>query len=73
MTTAAMVLGVMPLIARERRGRRVALQHGHGDRQRAAIGTLFTLFVVPAVYMLLSGEKEAVVRTAPDAASSAAL
>ena len=34
MTTAAMVLGVIPLVIATRRRRRVALQHGPGDRQR---------------------------------------
>ena len=34
MTTAAMVLGVVPLIIASRRRRGVALQHGPGDRQR---------------------------------------
>jgi multidrug efflux pump subunit AcrB len=34
MTTAAMVLGVVPLITGQRRRRGVALQHGPGDRQR---------------------------------------
>jgi hypothetical protein len=35
MTTAAMVLGVLPLIAANRRRRRVTLQFGSGDRLRA--------------------------------------
>ena len=34
MTTAAMVLGVVPLITATRRRRGVALRHGAGDRQR---------------------------------------
>jgi len=54
MTTAAMVLGVLPLV----------LAHGAGAAGRHAmglvicaglsIGTLFTLFVVPAMYMALN-------------------
>ena len=54
MTTAAMVLGVVPLI----------LAHGAGAVSRfniglviatgISIGTFFTLFVVPAMYMFLA-------------------
>ena len=54
MTTAAMVLGVLPLVFAQGRGRRLALRHRPGPfRAGLAIGTLFTLFVVPAVYMLI--------------------
>jgi multidrug efflux pump len=59
MTTFAMVLGALPL----------ALAHGAGMESRQPIGlvivggmtlgTLFTLFVVPAMYVLLSREKAA--------------
>jgi multidrug efflux pump len=59
MTTFAMVLGALPL----------ALAHGAGMESRQPIGlvivggmtlgTLFTLFVVPAIYVLLSREKAA--------------
>jgi len=56
MTTAAMVLGVVPLViasgagAAGRRAMGIVLFTG------LSIGTLFTLFVVPAMYMLLGEE-----------------
>jgi multidrug efflux pump len=56
MTTAAMVLGVVPLViasgagAAGRRAMGIVLFTG------LAIGTLFTLFIVPAVYILLGAE-----------------
>ena len=46
-----------PADHRQRCGRGVALQYGPGDRRSGiAIGTLFTLFVVPAVYMLIAAK-----------------
>jgi len=56
MTTAAMVFGVIPLV--------IASGAGAAGRQAMglvlftglSIGTLFTLFVVPAMYMLLGTE-----------------
>jgi len=39
---------------RERCGRGEPLQHGAGDRDRGRHRTLFTLFVVPAMYVLLA-------------------
>lgn len=59
MTTAAMVLGVVPLV--------IAAGAGAAGRQAMgiviftglSIGTLFTLFVVPAVYMLLAADHHA--------------
>ena len=53
MTTAAMVLGVVPLVFAQRRRRRFALCHRLVISTGLAIGTLFTLFVVPGVYMLI--------------------
>jgi multidrug efflux pump len=56
MTTAAMVLGVLPLViasgagAAGRRAMGVVLFTG------LSIGTLFTLFIVPAVYILLGAD-----------------
>ncbi|MBV8210469.1 MAG: efflux RND transporter permease subunit [Burkholderiaceae bacterium] len=56
MTTAAMVLGVVPLViasgagASGRRAMGLVIFTGMG------IGTLFTLFVVPAMYAFLSGK-----------------
>lgn len=58
MTTAAMVLGALPL----------AISAGAGAESRATIGwviiggmtigTLFTLFVVPVVYSLLATQRQ---------------
>jgi multidrug efflux pump len=52
MTTAAMVLGVLPLIT----------------AAGLSIGTVFTLFVVPAVYMLLGADRSKAVAAARMAA-----
>jgi len=53
MTTAAMVLGVLPLINASGAGAVSRFDMGLVIASGIAIGTLFTLFVVPAVYMLL--------------------
>jgi multidrug efflux pump len=58
MTTAAMVLGVAPLIAASGAGAVSRFNMGLVIASGIAIGTLFTLFVVPAVYMML-GHNEA--------------
>jgi multidrug efflux pump len=61
MTTAAMVLGVVPLViatgagAAGRRSMGIVLFTG------LSIGTLFTLFVVPAMYILLGAQHKQVV------------
>jgi multidrug efflux pump len=52
MTTAAMVLGVMPLVFASGAGAAIGLVISAG----LAIGTLFTLFVIPGVYMLLGAD-----------------
>jgi multidrug efflux pump len=57
MTTAAMVFGVVPLV--------IATGAGAAGRQAMgiviftgmAIGTLFTLFVVPAMYLFLATDR----------------
>ena len=56
MTTAAMVFGVIPLVIASGAG--AAGRHAMGLVlfTGLSIGTLFTLFVVPAVYMLLGAE-----------------
>ena len=56
MTTAAMVLGVVPLVIAAGAG--AAGRHAMGlvIFTGMSIGTLFTLFVVPAVYMLLAAD-----------------
>jgi multidrug efflux pump len=56
MTTAAMVVGVLPLIFASGAGAASRFAMGMVIATGLSIGTLFTLFVVPAVYMLLSGE-----------------
>jgi len=54
MTTAAMVLGVLPLILATGAGAVSRFNMGLVIATGIAIGTLFTLFVVPAVYMMLA-------------------
>ncbi len=56
MTTAAMVLGVVPLVIASGAG--AAGRHDMGLVIFAglSIGTLFTLFVVPAVYMMIGAD-----------------
>jgi multidrug efflux pump len=68
MTTAAMVFGVIPLVIAAGAG--AAGRHAMGLVlfTGLSIGTLFTLFVVPAVYMLLGAEHH----RAPAAAAGAA-
>jgi multidrug efflux pump len=54
MTTAAMVLGVMPLIIATGAGAASRFNMGVVIASGLSIGTCFTLFVVPGVYMVLS-------------------
>jgi multidrug efflux pump len=54
MTTAAMVLGVVPLITATGAGAVSRFNMGLVIASGLAIGTLFTLFVVPAVYLLIA-------------------
>ena len=56
MTTAAMVLGVVPLIMASGAGAVSRFNMGLVIASGLAIGTLFTLFVVPAVYMLIAAD-----------------
>jgi multidrug efflux pump len=53
MTTAAMVLGVLPLIFASGAGAVSRFNIGLVIATGIAIGTLFTLFVVPAVYLMI--------------------
>jgi multidrug efflux pump len=75
MTTAAMVLGVVPLVVASGAG--AAGRHDMGLVIFAglSIGTLFTLFVVPAVYMFIGANHSAGVAAetlgAPDPTKSA--
>ncbi len=56
MTTAAMVLGVMPLIFASGAGAASRYNMGLVIASGLTIGTFFTLFVVPAFYMLLGAD-----------------
>jgi multidrug efflux pump len=56
MTTAAMVLGVVPLITASGAGAASRFNMGLVIASGLAIGTLFTLFVIPAVYILLAAD-----------------
>ncbi|HEY0281110.1 MAG TPA: efflux RND transporter permease subunit, partial [Rhizomicrobium sp.] len=51
--TAAMVLGVMPLIMASGAGAAARYNLGLVIATGIAIGTCFTLFVVPAIYLLI--------------------
>jgi len=59
MTTAAMVLGVMPLVFASGAGAAGRYNMGLVITTGIAIGTLFTLFVVPAMYLFLAAEHRA--------------
>src|SRR5581483_4916795 len=56
MTTAAMVLGVIPLITASGAGAVSRFSMGLVIASGIAIGTLFTLFVVPAVYVMIGAD-----------------
>jgi multidrug efflux pump len=56
MTTAAMVFGVMPLILASGAGAVSRYNMGLVIASGLSIGTVFTLFVVPAMYMLLGAD-----------------
>ena len=59
MTTAAMVLGVIPLVIASGAGAAGRFAMGLVISTGLSIGTLFTLFVVPAFYMLLAADHHA--------------
>jgi multidrug efflux pump len=65
MTTAAMVLGVVPLITATGAGAVSRFQMGVVIASGLSIGTLFTLFVVPAVYLLFAADHHAARAAAP--------
>jgi multidrug efflux pump len=56
MTTAAMVLGVIPLILASGAGAVSRFNMGLVIASGLSIGTLFTLFVVPAMYLLIAAD-----------------
>ncbi|WP_377297054.1 efflux RND transporter permease subunit [Rhizobium sp. SGZ-381] len=64
MTTAAMVLGVIPLITASGAGAASRFNMGLVIASGLSIGTLFTLFVVPAAYVLIA--KGGVASTEPE-------
>ncbi len=57
MTTASMVLGVVPLLLATGAGAMSRFNIGLVIASGISIGTLFTLFVVPAMYLLLAKSK----------------
>lgn len=59
MTTAALVLAVVPLILATGPGAAARFSMGLVVATGMSIGTLFTLFVVPAMYMLLARDHNA--------------
>jgi multidrug efflux pump len=66
MTTAAMVLGVVPLVIASGAGAAGRFNMGLVIAAGLAIGTLFTLFVVPAFYLLLAADHRARKETESD-------
>ena len=58
MTTAAMVMGVLPLVLASGAGAAGRRAMGIVIFAGLSIGTLFTLFIVPAVYLLLAQDHE---------------
>jgi multidrug efflux pump len=59
MTTAAMVFGVLPLVLASGAGAAGRYAMGLVIFTGMSIGTMFTLFVVPAMYMFLASEHQA--------------
>ena len=59
MTTAAMVLGVVPLITASGAGAASRFNMGLVIASGLSIGTAFTLFVLPAVYMVIAARHTA--------------
>ncbi|MTI16325.1 multidrug efflux protein [Rhodobacteraceae bacterium RKSG542] len=59
MTTAAMVLGVIPLIIASGAGAASRYNMGLVIATGLSIGTMFTLFVVPCVYSIIAADRKA--------------
>jgi multidrug efflux pump len=59
MTTAAMVLGVLPLVIASGAGAAGRKSMGIVIFTGLSIGTLFTLFVVPAMYLFIGADHHA--------------
>src|SRR5579859_6409799 len=66
MTTAAMVLGVVPMLVASGAGAVSRFNMGLVIASGLSIGTLFTLFVVPAFYMLLGADHHENQKTSVD-------
>jgi multidrug efflux pump len=64
MTTAAMVLGVLPLVFAKGAGSESRFCIGLVISTGMSIGTLFTLFIVPAFYVLLAKDRRPVAQVA---------
>jgi multidrug efflux pump len=56
MTTAAMVVGVVPLLFAHGAGAASRFHLGFVIATGMSLGTLFTLFIIPVMYTLLSGK-----------------
>jgi multidrug efflux pump len=69
MTTAAMVLGVVPLITSSGAGAVSRFDMGLVIASGISIGTIFTLLVVPAVYMLIALDRSKQPQAERDAAA----
>jgi len=69
MTTAAMVFGVLPLVIASGAGAAARFAIGLVIATGISIGTLFTLFVVPAVYLVLGATHKAEHPVADDTAA----
>ncbi len=69
MTTAAMVLGALPLAIATGAGAEGRQSIGWVVVGGMTIGTAFTLFLVPAVYVLISGKRHVEVNRDPAAAA----
>jgi multidrug efflux pump len=67
MTTAAMVLGVAPLIAATGAGAASRFNMGLVIASGMSVGTLFTLFVLPAVYLAIAARHATVDETSATA------
>jgi len=65
MTTAAMVLGVVPLLAATGAGAASRFNMGLVIATGISIGTVFTLFVVPAVYLLIASDRRPAAKVQP--------
>lgn len=67
MTTAAMVVGVLPLMLARGAGAASRFNIGLVITSGMTIGTLFTLFVVPVVYSYVARQRTRVSHAVPDA------